>query len=634
MLHLFRRQDKWKKWILSAVILTLAAGMLLLFVQTPSGAAGVGLGEIANCAGQPISAVEFRRGYRQLLGVYRQQFGDENFERFLPSLRVGDQALNRLITDCAVAYEAARLGLKATTEEIQDRVLAEPVFKDPNGRFVGTPAYEQILQSNNWSAAAFEESLRKTILREKLEQILTSGIEPSSNQLRQVFARQSQEFRVRYAYFDSTAIAEAEIDEDDLKTYYEGASATFEIPERRQAEYMMLPLDREAVVLTEEQIAERMELIPEVERVRASHILFKIPPGGDDAEARVKAEAAVSRIRAGEDFATLARELSEDTSAAGGGDLGFFTRGEMVPEFADVAFGQEAGEISEPVSSPFGVHIIQTTSKPRTRDESRRFLAESQLRDEEANRIHQERSTQLVEELKNGANINDVGQREGLRTGMTESVSADGNLTRLGLNVDFVQQMFATPEGEFLAPYSAQSHLVIARIASVEAAKIPAFDDVREDVGNRYKEIKAGQLAKTKAQDLFQAALGKGSLEQAAGELELQLIATSFFKVGSTVDDILQFSPVLHDRVVTMEVGEISPPITVAGKEIVFEMLEKSPIDEVAFGEQKEGIAASQRQQQRSEVFLGYVQNVVDKLREDQRIAIDSELLNSITGSL
>jgi len=634
MLHLFRRQDKWKKWILSAVILTLAAGMLLLFVQTPSGAAGVGLGEIANCAGQPISAVEFRRSYRQMLSLYRQQFGDENFERFLPSLRVGDQALNRLITDCAVAFEASRLGLKATTEEIQDRVMAEAVFKDPNGRFVGTSAYEQILQSNNWSAAAFEESLRKAILREKLEQILTAGIEPSPSQVRQAFAKQNQEFRVRYAYFDSEAIATGEIDEDELKTFFEEASTSFENPERRQAEYMMMPLDLEAVVLTEEQIAERMELIPEVERVRASHILFKIPPGGDDSEARVKAEAALKRIRAGEDFATLARELSEDTSAADGGDLGFFTRGEMVAEFADVAFGQESGVISEPVSSPFGVHLIHTTSRPRTREESRRLLAESQLRDEEANRIHQERSSLLTAELESGANIQDVAQREGLRSGMTEFVTAAGNLTRLGLNVDFVQQMFATPEGAFLAPYTAQTQLVIARVASVEAAKIPDFDDVREDVTARYKELKAGELAATQARELFQAAIDKASLEQAAEERGLQLTATSFFKVGSTVDDILKFSPVLHERVVAMEVGEISSPITVTGKEIVFEMLEKSAIDEVAFGEQREGLVVGQRQQQRSEVFLAYVQNVVDKLREDERIAIDSELLDSITGSL
>ncbi len=635
MLHLFRRQDKWKKWILSGVILTLAAGMLLLFVQTPSGAAGVGLGEIANCAGEPISAIEFRRSYRQLMSLYRQQFGDENFERFLPTMRLGDQALNQLITECAVSYEAVRLGLKATKQEIQDRVLAEPVFKDPNGSFVGTVGYEQILLSNNWSAAAFEESLRKSILREKLEQVLTSGIVPSPSELRLKFAKQNQQFRVRYAYFDPNAVAEAEVDDTELKAYFEEASANFQIPERRQAEYMMLPIDRSIVQLTEQQITERMALIPEeAERVRASHILFKIPPGGDDTEAREKADAALLRIRAGEDFAAVARELSEDTSAPSGGDLGFFTRGEMVPEFSNVAFEQDAGEISEPVSSPFGMHIIHTTSKPKSLEESRRILAESQLREEEGNRIYQERSAVLVEELRGGATFEEVGQRDGLRTGKSDLITRGTSMATVGLDFDFTQQLFGAAEGDYLEPYISQNQLVISRVAAVQATRIPDFEDVRDEVLKNYKETKAGELARQLANDLFEAALEKGNLEQAAEAQDVQLTDTEFFKAGTTVDDVLKFSPLLHDRVISMLPGDISPPINVTGTQIVFELLEKSELDEVAYGEQKEGIALSQRQQQRSSLFLSYIQNVVDKLREDQRIAIDNELLESITGSL
>lgn len=634
MLHLFRRQDKWKRWILGGVIITLAAGMLLLFVRSPTGTSGVGVGEIASCAGEPISAVEFRRSYREILNLYRQQFGDENFERLLPNLRVSDQALNRLITDCAVAFEANRFGLFATKEEIQDRVLAEPVFKDSNGRFVGTGAYQRILLANNWSPASFEENVRKLILRQKLESLLTDSIEPSPQDLREQFARQNQEFRVRYVYFDPENVAGTEVDEADLKSYFEQNSETYRIPEKRRAQYLLLPIDREAVQLSEKQIKDRMDTIPEVERIRASHILFKVPPGGDDTEARKKAEAALARIKAGEDFAKVAREVSEDTSAPNGGDLGFFTRGEMVPEFSDAAFGLEAGEVSGLVKSPFGIHIIKTTSKPRTREESRRLLAESQLREEQANEMFKTRASSLLAELRGGAPLEEVAKREGLQSGETELVTASERIKAIPVGQDFTQQLFAAEEGAYLEPYPASTQFVIARVAEIVPARMPAFDTVRDKVLADYQKDRAEDLAKQRAQELFQEALKGGGLEAVAKKEGLKVTSTDFFTAGSTVDDILQFSPVLHERVVSMEPGELSPPITVAGKQIVFELIEKSKIDEAAFEAKKEELAQSLRQQQRNSFFAEYVQNVVDKLRENQRIVVNRELLDSITGSL
>ncbi len=94
--------------------------------------------------------------------------------------------------------------------------------------------------------------------------------------------------------------------------------------------------------------------------VHASHILFRIAAEGDQAAARKRAEDALQRLRKGEDFATLAKELSEDKgSAEHGGDLGFFPQEAMVKPFADAAFSLKPGEISEVISTEFGFHIIK-----------------------------------------------------------------------------------------------------------------------------------------------------------------------------------------------------------------------------------------------------------------------------------
>ena len=95
------------------------------------------------------------------------------------------------------------------------------------------------------------------------------------------------------------------------------------------------------------------------ERRRARHILFTVAEDADEAEARQKAQAALDRIRGGEDFATVAKELSEDPgSAEQGGDLGFFERGIMDEAFEQIAYGLAVGEVSEPVRSQFGFHLI------------------------------------------------------------------------------------------------------------------------------------------------------------------------------------------------------------------------------------------------------------------------------------
>jgi peptidyl-prolyl cis-trans isomerase C len=104
----------------------------------------------------------------------------------------------------------------------------------------------------------------------------------------------------------------------------------------------------------------------EEEQVRARHILFRVPPEAspaDDAKLKGKADDALKRAKQGEDFATLATQLSDDGSKENGGDLGFFPHGRMVPAFEEVAFTLQPGQISEVVRTQFGYHIIKVEER-------------------------------------------------------------------------------------------------------------------------------------------------------------------------------------------------------------------------------------------------------------------------------
>jgi peptidyl-prolyl cis-trans isomerase C len=102
------------------------------------------------------------------------------------------------------------------------------------------------------------------------------------------------------------------------------------------------------------------------ETVRASHILLRVDPAADDATKKqiaAKIDGLLKRAKSGEDFAALARQNSQDSSAEQGGDLGYFPKEKMVPAFSDVAFALTAGEVSNVVTTQFGVHIIKVTDR-------------------------------------------------------------------------------------------------------------------------------------------------------------------------------------------------------------------------------------------------------------------------------
>jgi peptidyl-prolyl cis-trans isomerase C len=123
------------------------------------------------------------------------------------------------------------------------------------------------------------------------------------------------------------------------------------------------------------------------EQLRARHILIKLSPDADDEAqqaARGKMAGIMTEVHNGGDFADLASQYSEDTSATEGGDLGFFARGQMVKPFEDAAFGLQPGEISEPVTTPFGLHLIKVEERQPERsvseDEAREQIKEYLLK--------------------------------------------------------------------------------------------------------------------------------------------------------------------------------------------------------------------------------------------------------------
>ncbi|RPI27421.1 MAG: hypothetical protein EHM61_08495 [Acidobacteria bacterium] len=636
MLAFLRRKQKGLKWVLWLVIFGLAAGMVLLFVSTPGDLSSGGLqqGEIAQVGDRPISAIEFRKQYKRLYEMYRQVYKlDQQDPEIIKQLGLGQQALNQLISEYALTSQAQKLGIDATPEEVRQEIVKMPVFQN-KGTFIGTVQYQQILEQNQMSAPEFEESLRRDIIRQKLMHLLTDGIVVSPAEVRQEFESRNVEAKVKYIAVDKEAVKPATVDEQELRKYYASHKDTFRTGELRRINYVFVRADPLSVKVSDDAVRARLNAINPEEQVRAAHILVKAPQGQDDTEARKKAEAVLARIQGGEDFATVAKAVSEDPgSAQQGGDLGFFKRGQMVPEFDQAAFSMQPGQTSGLVKSPFGFHIIRVIEKTTTSPESQRPMVEFELRQAEANRKSRDQAYKIINAVRTGKkSLADVAKENKLNPMTSDYFGLADPIPGMIVRNDFNQRLFGLKKSDLMQPYQGSGGYYVAQLADIKAPDVPPFEQVRSRVENDYKTAKGGELAKAKATEFVNAAKS-GDFDAAAKKAELKATTTNYFKKGANIDETLRFSQELHDRVFTkMAEGETVGPLDVAGKFVVVQLVDRSEVDPSKFEQEKTQLEKEITEQKRSQFFSTYVRNLVDELRKNNEIQINQQLLDDVVG--
>ncbi len=631
MLKVFRQKRDSLKWILWLLIVVLGAGMVLLFVDAPTGTSG-GLFalEIARVGDRSIGIVEFQRQHSQLVGIYRQQLG-ENFPKFADQLNLPAQAVNSLVTEHSVALHASAAGMAATASEIADVVLGMG-FKDEQGNFVGRERYEEVLRANDVTVTEFEGNIRRGILRDKLRHLLTANLGVSPEDVHREFGKQDQQTRIHYVLFDPATIVH-DPKPARLKKFFEENADKYRGEEQRQVRYFHISLLPDEIEVNEEQIAERMESVDAKERIRASQILFKTKPNQDDPRKLKLARRVLRQLKKGANFETLAHRHSEDDSASKGGDLGFFPRGIRNEDFDKAAFRLKPGELSDVVKTAFGYHIIKVTSKPNSAEGLRRTLAEYQLREELSKEQSLGRATRLLQRLRDGDSWEDIAAAEDVEIETTEFFPRSETLTSPRVRADFNVEAYTLDQnGLFVQPYLTPTGYLAASLWAIQASQIPEFEEVADRVKEDFIEQRTRDRNKERA-DSFFAAARQTSLQEAASEQNLETTTTRFFKDGETVDDAVKFSPLMHHRIAWMKAGDISSPIPVAGKLVVFEVAEKTDLDPEIFESRKHLIERTLSESAQNSFFSGYIKNVVDQMRADELIRINQDLLDQFSNN-
>jgi len=471
---------------------------------------------VARVAGQPISQAELDNALRERVDRARRQMPTLDAKLFeTPEMR--RLALEGLIRDHVTVAAADKMALRTSDDRLERAFKSDPEFaslRNPDGSI-----NRDTLTAIGMSSEAFAERLRQDLTRRQvMEPIGGSAIAPAAAASAALDAMYQQR-EVQVERFDAKdQLAKAAPSDAEVEAYYKDPAnaAQFQAPEQAQVEYVVLDLEavKKGIAVSEDDLrkyyAENEKRYTTPEERRASHILVKADKDAPKAErekARAKAETLLAEVRKNpQSFAEIARKNSDDEgSAAKGGDLDWFGRGQMVKPFEDAAFGLKPGETSGVVESDFGYHIIHVTGarggEKKTFDQVR-----GEIENEVRNQLVQKRFADAAVEfgdivyeqpdsLKPAADKWKLEIRSAQHVTRAPSPAASGALA----SPRFLEALFSTESTRDKKNTKAidvgANQLAAGRVVQYSPAHLLPFADVKERIRQQLAAKRAGELA-------------------------------------------------------------------------------------------------------------------------------------------
>lgn len=517
MLNIIRKNAQ--SLVIQAVVVIIAVVFIFWGVgsklKNPSNAMAV-------VNGKEIGYREFKQSYDRAVEGYKEQFGGQVPDKFLENIHLKEQVLNQLIQRELLRQGAETMGLRISREATQRRIQAMPVFTQ-NGRF-DLDHYKTVLDQNRLSPNTFEGGIHDDLLIDRATRTIGTFADMPATEMAHWLAYIDQEVKLAYAVISPGQYrTQVKVTDEALTAWYEAHKLNYKTAPQAKLAYLSFAFAdevRPAAVTEEAMRAYYQEHLAEYqlpEQRRARHILFKVEEGASDevkAAKRAEAEKVLQQIRQGADFAEMAKKVSEDSSKDRGGDLGFFSRGQMVPAFERSAFSLKAGEVGPVVESPFGYHIIKVEEvQPET---TRSFADVSQtirqhLAQKEAQAVAFKKASATYEAIIRAGSLAKFSEKGGASILHTDFFTQD-TPPKMAMATDgaFLQAAFALRKGELSSIVETSSGYAIIFADDVKAPEIPQLATVRDRVVADYTTEKSGELARAAAEGFLKKARETG----------------------------------------------------------------------------------------------------------------------------
>jgi len=533
--------------------------------------------------GQAISLRHFRDALRN---AAQQRDRDEQRDDGTLIRELWDQ----MVSEVLLRQEIERLGIEVSDEEVAlytrmqppEAVQQSPAFQNEDGEF-DPQLYLQFLNDTRTYDDArskkfvmWVESMQESqLLNHRLQRLILESVRVSPSEVRQAYEERAEKVKVEYLYAPSSAVSDDEVSftEAELQARYDEMKGQFEHPEQIRVAFAAFP---------------------------------RVPSAADSAEVG----AEIGRIRqeamAGRDFAELATELSEDRgSAVNGGDLGTFGRGRMVPAFEEAAFALAAGEISQPVQTRFGWHLIKVEEKLEEGGEEKiharhillTYQASPETEDSLATRVEAFRAVAEARGLEAASQLEGVELRDSgwLQQGAVIPGLGQGTMWVVNMLLD-------SPAGTLTRVGGVRGFYWVAELAERREAGVAPLDEVRQRVERLVLNDKKSEAAGQQLEAARAQIAGGQDMATAAAALDLEVRATEAFSRADVVPQVGRRNAFVAAAFDT-PAGQVSSIVTQPGGAYLIHVLERQPVDEERFDTERASLEEQIATRKRNEAL-------------------------------
>ena len=599
MLDMLRKRTKIFLWIVAiAFIVSIGAGTI--FGRRRSGGSNPAQqGLIGLVNGVPIEYRDFAENLRERTITYAEQSGSDISDATRDALR--EETWNSMVTDILIDREIDRLNIDIPDEMVFETlwnnppqaVYQAPAFQDDEGNFSFDEYHRNIqMYPERWEQLAtyYRNSLQRQILQREIQ----SAAMVSDNELWAEFVARNEKVRVTYVAVDPGRIDPEPLTptEDEARAYFRQHRSDYERPAECVLDYVDFP---------------------------------KVATQEDEDDIVMRLEELADAARSGEDFAELARAFSEGPSGPQGGDLGYFGRGAMVEEFDDVAFSLDIGEVSDPVKTRFGYHVIKVEDK-RTEDGEQQVRASHilmEIRPSEQTLVEIEEKLREFADAARSEGLEAAAEEMGYEVKTTLPFPDDRFIPGIGNLRPAVKQAFEGRVGDVLGAFVTSEAYYMFEVARKIPRELPTFEQLAaeaEESGRQNPVItdlieeRQSERAEAIAAEIASAVKSGQHLEEAATARGYDVISTDFFSRRGYVPSVGSGNAFIGTSF-GLRAGQTSGMVHVDSPDryYVIRVEERTAANQQEFASQEEELRNQVLQREQIQLFSSWLEDMMDQ---------------------
>ncbi|HYW69919.1 MAG TPA: peptidyl-prolyl cis-trans isomerase, partial [Pyrinomonadaceae bacterium] len=484
---------------------------------------------------------------------------------------------------------------------------------------------------------------------------ITAGVTVTPDEVERTYRDRNLKVKFQYAILNLDDIQkEVKPTDAELKAYFETNKARYQnsIPEKRQVRYVVLEdKDAENKVTVDPAEVQRyysshQDLYRTPERVKVRHILIKTPPPGPDGkvdtkaveEARAKANDVLKQLKAGGNFAELAKKYSQDPgSASQGGEYPPATRGTWVPEFEKVAFEQSPGQISGLVQTSYGFHIIQTEEKfpaglkplADVKNEIEKLLKAQKVN------AYLDKVFSEVQATAQKESLDKAAAQHGLQVVQSNLISQGDSLPGIGTaGGEVMAAIFSTSDKAGVQSARFPQGYMIFQVTKIVPPRTPALEEIKDRVTADFKSQRGQELLSKKTQEMADRAHAEHDLAKAAKEAGAKVKTSDLVNRSGQVPDIGSMGGPAS-AAFALKPGEISGPLNIGQKGVVLQVTDRqeASLTDPQFAKDRDGILEQLNQQKQQQALQLFMTNLESRMEKEGKIKINKNEMNNLSKS-